>query len=71
MSRWSRTTYPTITCACGRTFGSNVFRQHGRKCAPMLKEWAKDHHAVRLLDERSDSEKARDPIRDLTDPANW
>ncbi len=62
-----RVKYPPVTCACGRTFGSNVFRQHGRRCSAMLKEWAKDPHcAVRLLDERSATDKALDPIVDRT-----
>lgn len=61
--------YPRDECACGRTFGSNVFKQHARKCYDMLKEWAKDPYrgvavVERLLDERSPEEKARRPIRD-------
>jgi hypothetical protein len=54
--------YPKVNCKCGRTLGSNVFRQHARKCAPMLKEWARNGHKMELLDERSDAEKQRDPI---------
>lgn len=58
--------YPPVTCACGRVLGSNVFRQHGRKCAPMLRAWVALGHAVRLLDERSPAQKAADPIPDPT-----
>ncbi len=59
--------YPKITCACQKLIGSNVFKQHGRKCTAMLREWAKDPHcAVRLLDERSPEEKLRNPIIDRT-----
>lgn len=57
--------YYRITCACGRTFGCNVFKQHGRKCLAMLKEWAKDPQcAIYLLDERSPEEQARNPVRE-------
>lgn len=67
---WRRMKYPPIDCACGRTFGTNVFKQHARKCTPMLKEWAKDPKcAIYLLDERSAEEKARDPIRPVE--INW
>ena len=68
MSRgaWTRTKYPAVTCVCGRVCGNNVFKQHGRKCAPMLKEWAKDTKCmVSLLDERSHEEKVRNPIWDF------
>ena len=57
--------YPKIPCVCGRKLGSNVFRQHARKCPPMLRTWQRNGKRMDLLDERSQAQKARDPIPTL------
>lgn len=33
----SRVTYGRILCACGRYFGSNVVKQHKKKCKAYLR----------------------------------
>ncbi len=49
-------------CACGKLVGENVFKQHARKCSTQLREWAKEGRSMHMLDERSEEQKAADPI---------
>lgn len=54
--------YFRIQCACGREFGSNVFRQHARKCLAQLRAWKKSGNSMAMLDERSAKQKAREGL---------
>lgn len=56
--------YPKENCACGRKFGSNVVRQHRRKCIQMLREWFKDDptRMMSLLDDRTPEQQTAEPV---------
>jgi len=52
--------YPKVRCACGLEFGTNVLRQHGRKCLAQLRAWKAAGNNVTLLDERNAKQRTRE-----------
>lgn len=52
--------YPTVECSCGRRFGTNVFRQHARKCLAQLRAWKANGNCTALLDERPAAQRERE-----------
>lgn len=44
-----RRTYARLTCLCGRTFGSNVLRQHRVRCRAQLQLGERPEDEEKLL----------------------
>jgi len=54
--------YRKTECICGRRIGTNAIRQHQRRCAVQLRAWRDEGRSIRILDERTEKQKKKDPI---------